>query len=245
MGFQMRHRRAPERRQVHDLQRDHRDAERAGGELPVLHDRARTWASWRCRIPASRGSRRSRIPKSIVRRRSSSSTSPGSSAGASKGEGLGNQFLSHIREVDAIAHVVRCFEDDDVVHVDGQAGPASRDVAVDRPRARLQGPRDRAQTGASASAGRRSSGDRAAQAEVELLERLAAVLDAGKPLRTESFWREDEAGSRLVLSRAVAAHGEAGALRRERGGEGPARRRGPPRRAAARASPRARGRRSS
>jgi len=50
-------------------------------------------------------------------------------AGASKGEGLGNQFLSHIREVDAIAHVVRCFENDDVVHVDGSIDPI-RDIEV-------------------------------------------------------------------------------------------------------------------
>lgn len=46
--------------------------------------------------------------------------------GASKGEGLGNQFLSHIREVDAIVHVVRCFDDANVVHVEGSVGPASR-----------------------------------------------------------------------------------------------------------------------
>jgi GTP-binding protein YchF len=49
--------------------------------------------------------------------------------GASKGEGLGNQFLSHIREVDAIVHVVRCFDDGDVVHVDGTVDPA-RDIEV-------------------------------------------------------------------------------------------------------------------
>ena len=47
--------------------------------------------------------------------------------GASKGEGLGNQFLSHIREVDAIVHVVRCFEDDDIIHVDGSVDPM-RDI---------------------------------------------------------------------------------------------------------------------
>ncbi|MCF6301569.1 MAG: 50S ribosome-binding GTPase, partial [Proteobacteria bacterium] len=46
-------------------------------------------------------------------------------AGASKGEGLGNQFLSHIRETDAIAHVARCFEDDDVIHVEGKINPIS------------------------------------------------------------------------------------------------------------------------
>ena len=50
-------------------------------------------------------------------------------AGASKGEGLGNQFLAHIREVDAIIHVVRCFENENVVHVDGRVDPAS-DIEV-------------------------------------------------------------------------------------------------------------------
>src|SRR6516165_5748569 len=50
-------------------------------------------------------------------------------AGASKGEGLGNQFLAHIREVDAVAHVVRCFENDDIVHVAGQVDPA-HDIEV-------------------------------------------------------------------------------------------------------------------
>src|SRR5579885_3350076 len=50
-------------------------------------------------------------------------------AGASKGEGLGNKFLAHIREVDAVAHVVRCFENDDIVHVSGQIDPA-RDIEV-------------------------------------------------------------------------------------------------------------------
>src|SRR5919112_6864019 len=52
-------------------------------------------------------------------------------AGASKGEGLGNQFLSHIRETDAIAHVVRCFEDDDIVHVAGRIDPLSDIEVID------------------------------------------------------------------------------------------------------------------
>src|SRR5437868_10374236 len=51
--------------------------------------------------------------------------------GASKGEGLGNQFLANIREVDAIAHVVRCFKDDDVVHVEGRINPASDIATID------------------------------------------------------------------------------------------------------------------
>ena len=50
-------------------------------------------------------------------------------AGASKGEGLGNKFLSHIREVDAVAHVVRCFENDDIIHVAGRVDPPS-DIEV-------------------------------------------------------------------------------------------------------------------
>src|SRR5438445_2399992 len=52
-------------------------------------------------------------------------------AGASKGEGLGNQFLAHIRETDAIAHVVRCFEDDNVVHVGGKIDPLSDIATID------------------------------------------------------------------------------------------------------------------
>lgn len=52
---------------------------------------------------------------------------PGLVKGASKGEGLGNKFLSHIREVDAVVHVVRCFENDDIVHVEGNVDPA-RDI---------------------------------------------------------------------------------------------------------------------
>ena len=52
-------------------------------------------------------------------------------AGASKGEGLGNKFLAHIRETDAIAHVVRCFEDDDVIHVAGKVDPISDIETID------------------------------------------------------------------------------------------------------------------
>ena len=51
--------------------------------------------------------------------------------GASKGEGLGNQFLANIREADAIAHVVRCFEDDNIVHVDGRIDPVSDVLTID------------------------------------------------------------------------------------------------------------------
>lgn len=103
-------------------------------------------------------------------------------AGASKGEGLGNQFLGHIREVHAIAHVVRCFEDDDVVHVAGGIGPR-RDSEVIETELILSDleivsrSRDRAQKLAR-------SGDKAAKSRVEWLETLLAHLDAGQPARS-------------------------------------------------------------
>lgn len=101
--------------------------------------------------------------------------------GASKGEGLGNKFLSHIREVEAIVHVVRCFENSDIVHVDGSVDPI-RDIdtinvelmlsdieLLDR---RLQ----RSQKAAKA--------DKALAAEVELIQSAMEVLEAGKSIRT-------------------------------------------------------------
>ncbi len=103
-------------------------------------------------------------------------------AGASKGEGLGNQFLGHIREVHAICHVVRCFEDDDVIHVAGSIG-ALRDIEVIDTELVLSDldvvvrNRDRAQKLAR-------SGDKKALARLQLLERLLAHLDQGAPARS-------------------------------------------------------------
>ena len=104
--------------------------------------------------------------------------------GASHGEGLGNQFLSHIREVDAIVHVVRCFEDPDVVHVDAGIDPV-RDADVvnmelilsdlDILERRL----DRAQ--------KRYKADKSAKAEIDLVERLIAALNDGKMPRDDAF----------------------------------------------------------
>ncbi len=101
--------------------------------------------------------------------------------GASQGEGLGNQFLSHIREVDAIVHVIRCFEDPDVVHVMGPVDPvrdhdivtgelALADLAVVE--RRLEKARKTAR-----------AGDKDAQAELGVLERVIAELDAGRGAR--------------------------------------------------------------
>ncbi|MSR18530.1 MAG: redox-regulated ATPase YchF [Phycisphaerales bacterium] len=102
--------------------------------------------------------------------------------GASTGEGLGNKFLSHIREVDAILHVVRCFGDPDVVHVDGGVNPL-RDIETIDTELMLadlqvvEGTLERQQRTAR-------SGDKEAIAMVALLEQAAKVLGAGKPVRS-------------------------------------------------------------
>src|SRR5262245_22583141 len=103
-------------------------------------------------------------------------------AGASQGEGLGNQFLSHIREVDAIAHVVRCFEDDDVVHVAGRVDPA-RDVGIINTELALadldsvERARQRAEKSAKAM-------DKDAMRWRDSLVRLRDALDDGRPVRS-------------------------------------------------------------
>lgn len=102
-------------------------------------------------------------------------------AGASKGEGLGNQFLANIRETDAIAHVVRCFEDDNVVHVDGRIDPVADIGIIDTELmlADLESV-ERALARVSRAA---KVGDKAAQGEAALLERLRAALEGGTPVR--------------------------------------------------------------
>ncbi len=102
-------------------------------------------------------------------------------AGASKGEGLGNKFLANIRETDAIAHVVRCFENDDVVHVAGRIDPLD-DIEVINTELALADLEsvtkalDRAQRAAK-------TGDKQVLLRKALLERVHAQLDAGKPIR--------------------------------------------------------------
>ena len=112
-------------------------------------------------------------------------------AGASKGEGLGNQFLATIRETDAIAHVVRCFEDDNVVHVAGKINPVSdietintelalADLAsVDKQIAKYEKPA--------------RAGDKEAQRIVSALKKVEAVLDTGGAARTADLYAEERA----------------------------------------------------
>jgi len=102
-------------------------------------------------------------------------------AGASKGEGLGNKFLANIRETDAIAHVVRCFEDDNVVHVSGRIDPLG-DIEVintELALADLEG----VEKGINRIARVANSGDKEAKTKLELLQRVRDQLDGGKPVR--------------------------------------------------------------
>ncbi|MDH6100609.1 redox-regulated ATPase YchF [Anabaenopsis sp. FSS-46] len=109
--------------------------------------------------------------------------------GASQGEGLGNQFLSHIRQVDAIVHVVRCFENDDIIHVAGSIDPV-RDMEIINLELGLS---DLAQVERRIERTRklaRTSKD--AQVEITVLEKLAAALNEGKSVRQVSLSAEEE-----------------------------------------------------
>nr|WP_321465528.1 redox-regulated ATPase YchF [uncultured Desulfobulbus sp.] len=102
--------------------------------------------------------------------------------GASQGEGLGNQFLGHIRQVDAILHVVRCFEDDNIVHVDGSIDPL-RDVEVISMELVLAD-LETVDRRLAKSRSQAKSGDKKFIAEVAFLEQLHTALDQGRPART-------------------------------------------------------------
>ena len=103
-------------------------------------------------------------------------------SGASKGEGLGNKFLAHIRETDAIAHVVRCFENDDVVHVAGRIKPLD-DIAVINTELALAD-LDSVERALQRAEKNTKSGDKDAIKLVEVLKRLRIHLDEGKPARS-------------------------------------------------------------
>ncbi|PLY01070.1 MAG: redox-regulated ATPase YchF [Desulfuromonas sp.] len=109
--------------------------------------------------------------------------------GASKGEGLGNQFLGHIRQVDAIAHIVRCFVDDNVVHVDGSVDPL-RDIEVIQTELNLAD-LETVEKRINRVAKLAKSGDKAARQELDLLQKVEAVLNEGKPVSSAGLGREE------------------------------------------------------
>ena len=131
-------------------------------------------------------------PKSVVAATVNFVDIAGLVRGASKGEGLGNQFLANIRETDAIAHVVRCFEDDNVIHVEGRVDPVADvgtidtelclkdletvDKRIERAKKALKGPAPKDE-----------------KVVLELCEKLKAGLDAGKPARAQGLDAEAQA----------------------------------------------------
>jgi GTP-binding protein YchF len=112
-------------------------------------------------------------------------------AGASQGEGLGNQFLAHIRETDAIAHVVRCFENTDIVHVAGKVDPIADIEVIDTELclADLATVEKACERAAKAS----KTGDKEAIRKRDLLARLREHLNHGRPARSASLTDEDRA----------------------------------------------------
>lgn len=104
--------------------------------------------------------------------------------GASQGEGLGNQFLGHIRQVDAIAHVVRCFVDENIVHVEGNVDPLRDREVVDTELAIAD--LDTVERRLAKAAQRAKTGDKEMRQQVVVLEKLRELLDSGRPARLYS-----------------------------------------------------------
>ena len=109
--------------------------------------------------------------------------------GASKGEGLGNQFLATIREVDAIAHVVRCFNDENVIHVSGKVDPAS-DIEVIHTELGLAD-METVEKAILRAAKRSKAGDKDEIKLKELLEKVLVHLDTGEPVRSMGLDEDD------------------------------------------------------
>jgi len=111
-------------------------------------------------------------------------------AGASKGEGLGNKFLANIRETDAIAHVVRCFEDPNVIHVAGKIDPVSDIETINTELALADLDAVEKQISKNAKVAQ-TAGDKDAVRLVAALKKVRAVLDAGQPARTADLSKEE------------------------------------------------------
>src|SRR5688572_24076834 len=116
--------------------------------------------------------------------------------GASKGEGLGNQFLANIREVDAIAHVVRCFEDSDVTHVEGKIDPVA-DIETIETELMLSD-LDSLEKRADSLEKKAKGGDKEAKETLDLIQRALVLLRDGKPARLTERKPEEERAFRML-----------------------------------------------
>jgi GTP-binding protein YchF len=143
-------------------------------------------------VPDPRIDRLSEVvkPRNIVRAVMQFVDIAGLVRGASKGEGLGNQFLSHIREVDAVMHVVRCFEDSDVTHVEGSVDPI-RDIGIIDTELALKD-MDSVEKRLAKDERAAKSQDKKAKAAVEVWQKLLVALNEGKAARTVEL-SDDEA----------------------------------------------------
>src|SRR5437868_8259484 len=116
--------------------------------------------------------------------------------GASKGEGLGNQFLANIREVDAIAHVVRCFEDPDVTHVEGKIDPIA-DIETTETELMLADLESLAQRAANREQ-RLRGGDKELREQFDLITRALSLVRDGRPARLVDRSRDEEQAFRML-----------------------------------------------
>jgi len=131
-------------------------------------------------------------PKSVVAATVNFVDIAGLVRGASKGEGLGNQFLANIRETDAIAHVVRCFEDDNVIHVEGRVDPVADVGTIDTELCLkdLETVDKRIERAKKALKGQALKDEKQV---LDLCERVKAALDAGKPVRAQGLSPDEQA----------------------------------------------------
>ncbi len=124
--------------------------------------------------------------------------------GASQGEGLGNQFLAHIREVDAVAYVLRCFEDDDITHVEGKIDPLADAETVETEL--MLADLDSLEKRVGALEKRIRGGDKEAKEQLDLVQRVLPLLRDGKPARLTPVKEEEKktfAGLNLLTSKPV------------------------------------------
>ena len=134
--------------------------------------------------------------KTVIPARMTFVDSAGLVKGASKGEGLGNQFLANIRECDAIAHVLRCFDDDDVTHVDGRVNPIedADTIETELMLADLESIEKRLK----GLVRKLKGGDKDAAMQNDLLERAKTALETGKPARTCNIAEDEEKQWKLL-----------------------------------------------
>ncbi len=147
-------------------------------------------ATWRCPTSVWRRSRRSRDPAQIIPTRLTFVDIAGLVRGASKGEGLGNQFLANIREVDAVAHVVRCFVDTDITHVEGKIDPIA-DIEIIETELMLAD-LDSLEKRVQALEKKAKGNDKEAKEALDLVNRSLALLREGIPARVVERKPEEE-----------------------------------------------------